>query len=261
MTKNTVFFREPQAAAIFKHKLLTDCLTPWAPKLGQRSSGRVAYLDGYAGAGVYEDGGHGSPVIAMRIARHVARFKQPIDLQCVFVEKDPAIAQQLRAVVGREGGGLNVTGPLEGDISAHLDTVLGAIGKRPLFAFLDPFGTSLPAEVLMSKLMGRGHAAPTEVLLNFSIEAVWRIGGDLTSVTASSSATIARADTFLGGSWWHDEFRDARAAAAAADENSDAAIAAAHVAKQFALRVCKATGYDAMSVPVRRTIDTQPFSR
>lgn len=259
MTKHDTFFREPQPAAVFKHKLLEDYLTPWAPKLGRLNVGRVAYLDGYAGAGRYDDGSYGSPVIAMNIARNVRTFANPVDLQCVFVEKDRATANQLQEVVGSEGGSLNIVGPLQGDISEHLDTVTTAIGKRPLLAFLDPFGTSLPAEVLIEKLMGRGRSAPTEVLLNFSIEAVWRMGGHLTSHSRGSAATIAQADTFLGGSWWHEEFIQARLAALERDQESDAAIAGAHVASVFAKRICGLTGYDALSVPVRRTLGTQPF--
>ena len=163
MTQHNSFFREGQPAAVFKHKLLTDYLSLWTAKLGRLSPQGVTFLDGYAGAGQYEDGGHGSPLIAMRVARKFRSFQSPVDLQCIFVEKVPETAERLRQVIAREGNGLNVVGPLLGDLSGNLEAVLNEAGTKPLLAFLDPFGTSLPADLLLDQLMKRTKGAHTEV--------------------------------------------------------------------------------------------------
>ncbi len=57
--------------------------------------------------------------------------------------------------------------------------VLSTYPQVVAFTFLDPFGTALAHEVLTGKLLARPRDCKTEVLLNLSLEAVWRIGGHL----------------------------------------------------------------------------------
>lgn len=263
MTSHDSFWRELQPAAVFKHKLFTDYLTLWCPKVGSLNGGKVAFLDGYAGAGSYENGAPGSPLIAMDTARKVKAFPKSVDLKCIFVEKNPETADKLEQTIRVHGDGLNVVQPFRGDLKDHLPAILKEVGDRPLLAFLDPFGTSLPADVLINQLIKRPNGGSTEVLLNFSIEAVWRLGGLLTSNAKSPKQSlqtgIDRADQFLGGSWWHEEFIEARKAAQSEQGYGDAARAAAHIASRFAEHVCARTGYQALAVPVRKVQGREPF--
>lgn len=51
------FFRSKRAAAVLKHAILGKYVVPFAAKTGSTSTGkRVVIVDGYAGAGRYEDG-------------------------------------------------------------------------------------------------------------------------------------------------------------------------------------------------------------
>lgn len=57
-----------QAAAILKHAPLSDtCHPSWVGKIGSTSpGGLVAFVDGYAGAGSFEDGQDGSPLLVLQ---------------------------------------------------------------------------------------------------------------------------------------------------------------------------------------------------
>lgn len=71
---------EPHTRA--KHEILRRYLAAWFPILS-KWSGRIIYLDGFAGPGVYSDGEDGSPVIALQTAvDHVMRprFKEIVFL-------------------------------------------------------------------------------------------------------------------------------------------------------------------------------------
>lgn len=259
MGNSREFFREKKPAAIFKHKLLEDYLTPWAAKLGSFNPQGVAFVDGYAGSGRYDGSEDGSPVIAMRAALKVPTSK----LRCVFVEKLATNASRLSEVVSAEGEGVDVVGPLHGTLEDRMDTVLNAIEGRPALIFLDPFGTALSADLLIDKILRRPGAASTEVLLNFNIEAVWRFGGFLNSARAMDGAngkhTLETADRFLGGDWWHESFRTARKAIDDQGEYRSAAEAAMEVAERYAQIVSTRARVNALSVPVRRERTTQPF--
>ncbi|GAA3436093.1 hypothetical protein GCM10018954_057020 [Kutzneria kofuensis] len=74
MNASRTFFRERRAQAVFKHGILSRYPVVFAAKTGWR--GRpVAYLDGYAGRGEYEDGSPGSPLLLSEKAEGVAAFR------------------------------------------------------------------------------------------------------------------------------------------------------------------------------------------
>lgn len=260
MTANDRFFQTKQAAAVLKHGILARYPTVFASMTGSGSAdGRVVYLDGYAGPGRYEpegdaaEGAPGSPLIAIRTAETVKAWRR--DLYCVFVERKRAYADNLRDVLSEEADAELKYEVLQGDVASHLDYVLTVAASSPLFAFLDPFGTALPYGDLRHKLLERGPQRITEVLLNFSVQAVRRIGGYLTGeeedeekTTAGKSATLARMDHFLGGSWWQQEFRDARLSS----KEDSAAEAAMHVVDRFRRKVHDDTGFESFPVPIRR---------
>lgn len=267
MTANDQFFQTKQAAAVLKHGILSRYPTVFATMTSYgRADGRVVYLDGYAGPGRYEPTGNaaegepGSPLIAIRTAKTVSAWRRT--LHCVFVERKQAYAENLRALLDQEAGtGLSYE-VLPGDVQRHVDHVLSTAGSSPLFAFLDPFGTALPYADLGHKLLGRGTTQITEVLLNFNVQMVSRIGGYLTGeehdeeITGSGrSATLARMDAFLGGTWWQHEFRKARLS----DEDGSAARAAMQVVDQFRRKVHDDTGFSSFPVPIRRRPHHHPL--
>jgi three-Cys-motif partner protein len=199
------FFESKRAAAIYKHAILGSYVVPFASKTGSASSGnRVSIVDGYAGAGKYDDGEPGSPALIARAARGMPRRV----LECTFVEKDQKTYEKLCAVLADEDGGSVRWRALHGTVQAHLDGILESAEGIPLFIFLDPFGLGLPFAVITDIFQRRPHGtSATEVLFRFDAGAIRRIRGVWHSQRENPArwATAAALDTAAGGSWWRDE--------------------------------------------------------
>jgi hypothetical protein len=85
------------------------------------------------------------------------------------------------------------------------------------------------------------------VLLNFSLEAVRRIAGHVTSPTPNEK-TIVRLDKVLGGNWWRDLVKQG-VSNEAVDE----------IVRGFVERVTRATGMRILAIPVRRDPAHKPI--
>lgn len=208
MPDNSDFFDAIQGAAVFKHKLLSSYIGGFIGKTGSRSAGRVAYLDGYAGPGVYDDGSPGTPTIALEVAQKLSE-KRTVELH--LVEEDPEHAATLREGLGHQEG-VNV---YEGRVENHIGAVMQATILQPLLAFLDPYGLTLPAAQIRELLLQRERRGEgkCDVIFNFSIQGLIRCAGKLdkhyeqASSQKGADSTIARLDDFLGGEWWQEEYR------------------------------------------------------
>jgi len=134
--------------------------------------GRIIYLDGFAGPGVYSGGEVGSPVIALQTAvEHKLRenFKEIVFF---FIEKDPNRAKILSQILKERFPSLpkNIKYEVQGaEFALTLEEVLNELEKRgarlaPTFTFLDPFGFSgFPME-LIGRMMSYDKC---EVLITF----------------------------------------------------------------------------------------------
>lgn len=210
MSANESFFVRRKAAAAFKHGILARYPRVFAAKAGSVvEGGRVVFLDGYAGAGRYDDNSPGSPLLFVRAARSTPQRS----VRAIFVERDPQRYAALCTVLDEADPTHSVPRIVRpGDLGEHLGELVPAARGAALFVFLDPFGTALDLTRLRTDLLGRRGRAPTEVLLHFSVSTIARFGGILRSarsrggLTASEAKTVAHADAFLGGTWWHDEF-------------------------------------------------------
>lgn len=217
----TEFFGERQPAAVFKHAILERYLPMFVWKTGSTSwQGRVAYVDGFAGPGLYEDGSPGSPAVAVDSARAITGKDGSERVDGYLVEENPDSCAALRAYLKSEG--LSSWRVYEGDVEEHLPTILEALpSDQACFMFLDPFGLGVPRSML-SQIMSRSGrfasgfrsgGAATEVLLNFSLSGLRRNAGHLTSEGTSPAYVKARAkilerlDSTLGGDWWRDIWR------------------------------------------------------
>lgn len=203
------FFEEPQGAAVLKHEVLRQYLPIYGAKTGSRTG--VVLVDGYAGPGRYADESSGSPQLMVNTARAL----RTENVHCVFVERERRHRERLKALLVEELGDQN-SEVLEGRIEERLEPIVHAAAGKSLFIFLDPFGLSIPLELLVRVLQSRPRRAtaggwqPTEVLLNFSVSGINRAGGRLdgTAVTEQGEkyreARLEQLTAFLGGSWWHN---------------------------------------------------------
>ena len=149
-----------------KHTILERYLKGWFPILS-KWNGRIIYLDGFAGSGVYDSGDFGSPVIALKVANeHVLQnMMQRGEKIFYFVERDHGTFSTLNTVLGEQFGTWAGDGHLqalpqnfkvfasEGDFNKEIKEILDSLESKgnnlaPTFAFVDPYGYSLDLEIL-----------------------------------------------------------------------------------------------------------------
>jgi len=118
--------------------------------------------------------------------------------------------------------------------------------------FLDPCGLGLPFSRLVEAMARRrspNRWPPTEFLMNFSMVAVRRLGGNARS-TKGVERSSERFDEVCGGRWWREHFRRGEPVTADADEV---------VAAEYARRLASATGMYVRSVPVSAAPGHKPL--
>jgi len=174
--KSTTWTLEPHTRA--KHEILRRYLEAWTPIMGLGGFPTIAYVDGFAGPGVYSGGEDGSPIIALKAAlQHRARIKA--NVLFLFIEKEKDRAEKLDELVSALGLPKNfrarVVGgkTFEGGFRENLFDFYRKLGKSipPTFAFIDPFGwTGVPFDLVRQIL---SHPS-CEVLINFMFEEINR---------------------------------------------------------------------------------------
>ncbi|MEU9983726.1 three-Cys-motif partner protein TcmP [Streptomyces sp. NPDC050856] len=233
---------------MFKHDLLKRYLPQFGGMTGTQSHDkRVVYLDGYAGEGRYENGEPASAEIALRVASYL-RAKPGLTLECYFSEPQAKSFDRLHEVVQQYLARGVRAHAHRGEVDGVLDQVVERAVREPLFLFLDPCGLALPQDRLVEVLARkRPHKRPaTELLMNFSMMAVWRLGGHVRS-PKGNERSLQRFDDVCGGTWWREYFADA-VASRGKDGAAEDAIEA--VAAEYARRLERRTGMLVQSVPV-----------
>ena len=72
MPSSSEFFEQRSPQAVLKHGVLTRYAYYFAGRAGRATHGRVAFIDGYAGEGRYQDGNPGSPLLLASEASRAA---------------------------------------------------------------------------------------------------------------------------------------------------------------------------------------------
>lgn len=239
------YWEKQRLPSVLKHDLLGRYLPRFAGKTGSAAPG-VVYLDGYAGRGRYENGSPASAERILQIAE--SQHTQGINYRLFFYERRRESFAALEPVVAEYAARGVQAEAVRCAVISGLDQVVSAADSKPLFLFLDPCGLGIPFSVLTKTLSGPRAAKwpPTEVLLNFSLEAVRRIAGHVTSPTPNETS-MARLDAVLGGGWWRDMVRQG-----VSDEAVDTIVGG------FTGRLGLAAGMEISSIPVRRAPSHKP---
>lgn len=264
MTRHEGFFQQRQPAAVLKHALLREYTKVFASTVGSQDRARPVWvIDGYAGAGAYEEpdpeGTHpdGSPLIVLKMAEG---FQSKRVIKSIFIESDAAAVEALNQnVTAFRQRGLSAS-ILHGTVEDQMPSAWASVGNDPVVTFLDPFGVAMLRDTMTGLLLSRSRdLPPSEVLLNINLEAVWRIGGNLQFVAghvvpcAGQEGGVQRIDRFFGGTAWRQTFYDMR------QEHGSAARAAEYVIENYREQIRQDTGYDSMSIPVRRRPHHEPL--
>jgi three-Cys-motif partner protein len=199
------FWVDKELPAILKHEILKCYVPKFVAKLSSTNR-KVVLIDGYAGMGRYVSGQAGSAIQMLEIAKSlVAKRSREVDVY--LVERDPETFARLQTEVEEflRVERLNVF-LIQGDIGDRLSEVLARAEGMPLFLFLDPCGLGLDFGDLTDALTTyRPRTMTTEILLNFSAEAVRRIGG-LVPTPEKHATALARMDGVVGGPWWRKAY-------------------------------------------------------
>ena len=175
MVKEVTWELEPHTRA--KHEILRRYLEAWTTILASRFKA-IAYVDGFAGPGIYSGGEEGSPIIALKAALpHRERITSKILF--LFVEKDIDRAEILKSEVGKIAlpshfRTLVAQGvSFEAGFREHLLDWYQARGKGlpPTFAFIDPFGWTEVPFTLVKEILSHESC---EVLVNIMYEEINR---------------------------------------------------------------------------------------
>lgn len=169
---NQKYWAEYDGLQHAKHQLLGKYLGGWFPILASWH-GRVVYLDCHAGRGRHATGQEGSPILALRTLldhRHCSRILASTEVCFGFFEIDQANYQCLCSEIGSLGQLPNSVqiGIFHSDYEAELRRIIDDLhqhGQRlaPAFAFLDPYGFTLPMDLLNELL----EFPRCELLVNF----------------------------------------------------------------------------------------------
>lgn len=176
MAKNqSDYFMAKQVWSKTKDSILGCYLAPYFSKVIPFSRDGIVYVDAFAGAGVFEDGEPGSPLIALRELRGaMGKQRQYPPIKIILGEKDDDIRAKLESVVRKSAGR---TGYLQGNHICFVDSFEKAmtlssqaelrIGRRPstFFYYIDPYGIKDFRLNLVAESPVPEH---TEVLLNFN---------------------------------------------------------------------------------------------
>jgi three-Cys-motif partner protein len=165
-----------------KHQILTKYLGAWFPIIS-KFSGRVLYIDGFAGRGRYDDGSEGSPQLAMRtlIEHPILAQRAKTQFLFMFIEKNAANAASLETELQKlEDSGVVPPNVLWQVVNGSFDTEMQQLCARlreqgknraPTFAFIDPFGyTKFPMDLLVEL----AQSPATELFINFMVGFIQR---------------------------------------------------------------------------------------
>ncbi|MGW2689619.1 three-Cys-motif partner protein TcmP [Streptomyces sp. NPDC001414] len=242
------YWKDKALPSVFKHELLKRYLPQFGGMTGSHAQDkRVVYLDGYAGEGRYENGEPASAEIALRVASYF-RGQRGITLECFFTEAQQKSFERLNKVVEDYQARKVLAHARRGEVDAVLDSVVERAAGAPLFLFLDPCGLVLPQRRLVDVLARQrpDKKPPTELLMNFSMMAVWRLGGHVRSPDGNERS-LQRFDDVCGGTWWREYFAEAAAPTAREGVAEDAIEA---VAAEYSRLLAQRTGMFVQSVPV-----------
>jgi len=162
MTDAQEFFREKKPWSRYKDLILDYYLEPYLAKVATLGK-PILVVDCFAGAGQFDDGESGSPLIISKRLEVVQ--SRGVDVLGFYVERDPTLYDRLKSNVRN----LHIpvrTAP--GDFREHVDEIARLAKDRTVFVYLDPLR---PSDLLfgdMESVYRQLEAGRSiEVLINF----------------------------------------------------------------------------------------------
>lgn len=241
MPASSDFFGQRNAQAVLKHGVLTRYAHYFAGRAGSATQGRVAFIDGYAGEGRYQDGSPGSPLLLASQAARAEMFGREVKL--AFVEQDAGRRAQLERSLMENG--VRADQLLDHDLESVIDSLLDRYARHAVLLFVDPFGLAVSRATLEGVLRRRSRQQPIDVLYHFSLSTVARMGRAGVLPGRTSQQNASQLDEALGPIGWRADFESASAPNAPTE-------AALEIARRFGASVGDAVGMPSTGLSVRQ---------
>jgi len=244
---NSEFFGQRSPQAVLKHGVLVRYAYYFAGRAGAATGGRVAFIDGYAGAGRYDDGTPGSPLLLASQAERARLLGR--DIVLAFVEPDRPRREKLRQSLAEQG--IDADQLLGEPFEDVAETLLERYRNRAVLMFIDPFGLAVPRSTLEAVLQRSSAGTPVDVLYHFSLSTVARMGAAATADGAHAERNADHLSQALGSVGWEEAFEAVEAPGAPTS-------AALDVAQRFGASVRAATDVRSTAIEVRQRPDQLP---
>ena len=247
MAASSEFFGQRNSQAVLKHGILTRYAHYFAGRAGKATQDRVAFIDGYAGAGRYEDGSPGSPLLLASRARRSEMLGR--DVRLAFVEHDGDRRERLKnSLAAYDVEPDQLLGDRFQDVA---DSLLDRYDRHAVLLFVDPFGLGIDRATLTRILRRSSAKQPIDVLYHFSLSSVMRMGPAAIRESSGSEKIALQLDATLGPIGWRKDFETALSPGTAAP-------AALAVARRFGDAIRESTGLLSTSIPVRQRPEQSP---
>ena len=191
----------------WKHAILLDYLKVMTAVL--RSYGVIYFVDGFAGPGRYtEDGIDGSPLLAAQHARELASTAD-YSLQCVNVESDPEVFQNLQdSTADFDDHTVN----FGGEFAQFVSEILSIVCDKPALFFLDPIGVKGLEWNALLPIFRR--ESTTELLVRFDAQTATRLTGSDASLNRTFNSILGEDNS----KYWQDRLANCDAGSQAKRE-------------------------------------------
>ena len=194
------FFDRKKPWSWIKDNILASYLPAYFAKIS-RLNQPVLIIDAFAGAGKFDDGSPGSPLIIASKAREHLR----VDYTAVFVNKDKSDHEKLASILQHFPNKDRLIA-IQGDSQALLRRVADLFGQRiSIFLYMDPFGMDFEFGNLLP-FLNRNKESSTEILVNLNATGLHRLAGREKAKSSPDDerllANQARLTRTLGGDYW-----------------------------------------------------------
>ena len=162
------FFSEKRDWSRYKDQILSYYLTPYLTKIAKLRR-PIVIFDCFGGAGKFEDGSAGSPLLISSAVMKAAQ--KGIKVKGVYSEPKQNLFEELNSLCTQFGELVEVYNE---DFSKIIPRIINEASNSSIFVYLDPFGVKPLDFHLLEKIFALSKKTSVEVLINFNFVALVR---------------------------------------------------------------------------------------
>ncbi len=200
-TKNE-FFKAKRPWSKIKDQIIGSYLVPYLNKVSKLGH-KIVIVDAFAGPGIFEDGGKGSPLIICEVAEK----QGPGEYLAIFANMDKESHTKLKEALKKYIETKKAV-TIFGKAQDLLEELRNIVENATLFIYLDPFGLTGCEFKLLEPYFGRDKRFSTEIMINMSMPTLHRLSTPeavrerrISLRTEKLNQTLT---DILGGEYWKE---------------------------------------------------------